>query len=97
MPCFATGMAPGYAGNVSYVSTHHLPSTQAYSKDITADMKMCLQRTHSIPGPFSPGVFFERNIDLSPPTDDEIIIATVRVRSGFRRLSGEEGACLPER
>lgn len=40
---------------------------------------------------------FERDLDLSPPTDDEIIIATVRVRSAFRRLSVEEGASLPER
>lgn len=54
-------------------------------------------RTHSIPGPFNAGVIFERDYDLSPPTDDEIIIATVRVRNGFRRLSVEEGAMLPER
>ena len=51
-----------------------------------------------MPGAFATSaVYSERDMDLSPPTDDEIIIATVRVRNVFRRLSVEEGAALPER
>ena len=54
-------------------------------------------RTRSIGGPFSAGVTFERYIDLSPPTDDEIIIATVRVTNNFRRASVEGCEELPSR
>lgn len=53
-------------------------------------------RTRSIGGPFG-GVYFERQIDLSPPNDDEIIIATVRVTDTFRRASMEENSELPAR
>jgi len=54
-------------------------------------------RTRSVGGPFSTGVIFERDYDLSPPLEEEIIIAPVKVRSAFRRLSIEEGANLPAR
>ena len=40
---------------------------------------------------------FEREYDLSPPTDDEIIIATVRITNSFRRASVEGGDELPSR
>lgn len=36
-------------------------------------------------------------MDLSPPNDEEIIIATVRVTNSFRRASIEEGSELPSR
>ena len=54
-------------------------------------------RTRSIGGPFNTGVYFERQIDLSPPNDEEIIIATVRVTNSFRRASVSENSELPER
>jgi hypothetical protein len=54
-------------------------------------------RTRSIGGPFGGGVYFERQIDTSPPNDDEIIIATVRVTNSFRRASIEENSELPAR
>ena len=54
-------------------------------------------RTRSIGGPFCAGVYFEREIDLSPPNDDEIIIATVRVTNSFRRASVEGCDELPSR
>lgn len=54
-------------------------------------------RTRSVGGPFCPGVYFERQIDLSPPTDEEIIIATVRVTNSFRRASIEGCEELPSR
>lgn len=54
-------------------------------------------RTRSIGGPFCTGVYFERQIDLSPPNDEEIIIATVRVTNSFRRASVEGCDELPSR
>ena len=54
-------------------------------------------RTRSVGGPFCSGVYFERRMDLSPPNDDEIIIATVRVTNSFRRASIEGGDELPSR
>jgi hypothetical protein len=54
-------------------------------------------RTRSIGGPFCTGVYFERQIDLSPPNDEEIIIATVRVTNSFRRASIEGSTELPSR
>lgn len=55
-------------------------------------------RTRSISGPFcSAGIIFERKIDLSPPNDDEIIIATIKYSPQFRRSSLQENAPLPSR
>lgn len=58
-------------------------------------------RTHSLAGPHSTAVFFERDyqntMDLSPPNDDEIIIVTVRITNSFRRASVEGGEDLPSR
>lgn len=58
---------------------------------------MVTYRTRSIGGPFCAGVYFERQIDTSPPNDDEIIIATVRVTNSFRRASVEGCDELPSR
>lgn len=54
-------------------------------------------RTRSVGGPF--GVIFERDLDLSPPNDDEIIIATVRLTNNFRRASVSDTtpSALPDR
>ena len=60
-----------------------------------SDLTKC--RTHSVGGPFCAGVYFDRPVDLSPPNDEEIIIATVRVTDSFRRASIEGGDELPSR
>ena len=66
------------------------------SIDYQAPPKPTAFRTRSIGGPFGT-VYFERDIDTSPPNDDEIIIATVRITDGFRRASIEANAELPAR
>lgn len=53
-------------------------------------------RTRSISGPFGVGgVVYER--DLPAPTDDDIIIVTVRLQNTFRRGSVEGAESLPDR
>jgi hypothetical protein len=51
-------------------------------------------RTRSVGGPLSAGVVFERD-PASPPTDEDIIIVTVRVSRKERRNSFDEP--LPDR
>ncbi len=67
------------------------------SVDPTKPRYEAAYRTRSIGGPFSSAVFIERDLDLSPPNDEEIIIATVRVTDSFRRASIEGDAELPAR
>jgi hypothetical protein len=52
-------------------------------------------RTRSIGGPLSAGVIFERGDPASPPTDEDIIIVTVRISRKARRNSFDEP--LPDR
>jgi len=79
-------------------SVESAPPTEApQAKDRPPRMNPTKFRTRSIGGPFSSGVYFERQIDLSPPNDDEIIIATVRVTNSFRRASIEGCDELPSR
>lgn len=73
------------------------PNESPQAKDRAPRTNPVKYRTRSIGGPFSSGVYFERQIDLSPPNDDEIIIATVRVTNSFRRASIEGCNELPSR
>ena len=50
-------------------------------------------RTRSLP--FGPGVVYER--DLPTPTDEDIIIVTVKLQNNFRRSSVEGAESLPSR
>jgi hypothetical protein len=82
---------PQRSASISSIPPSTSPQRNEYAR------KNVAYRTRSIGGPFSTGVYFERQIDLSPPNDEEIIIATVRVTNSFRRASVSENSELPER
>ena len=73
-----------------------LPHQRQQSADYQKPRNPNNYRTRSIGGAFG-GVYFEREIDTSPPNDEEIIIATVRVTDSFRRASIEGNSELPAR
>ncbi|KAK5166275.1 uncharacterized protein LTR77_008536 [Saxophila tyrrhenica] len=98
--------APPTPGNVprsASVSSQTAPSSRGQpaeqrkgSTSSQTNRNVANFRTRSIGGPWG-GVYFERDVDTSPPNDDEIIIATVRVTDSFRRASVEGNSELPER
>ncbi len=72
------------------------PSALRKASTGIVEPRVVTYRTRSIGGPFG-AVYFEREVDTSPPNDDEIIIVTVRVSDPFRRASIEGNAELPAR
>lgn len=65
----------------------------------TRPLQNATYRTRSIGGPFSSAVVHERIIPVitTPPCDDEIIIAPIRITNPFRRASSIGSDDLPTR
>jgi len=88
---FAT-YTPERQGSAS--STASSDSSPSKSSTPSSSRKSSIR---SFSAPFSPSVIIERGVSATPPSDDDIIIAIVRLSSPFRRTSLEPCDDLPSR